>query len=216
MKPAILLLAALPACCQPFSFGIIGGGIATDGLDPSAQNLWDGKRYTVGVAAELKLPLPRLSVEVDALYKHTGQRSSSCAFTSCAYSEVRANIFEFPFLLKYRLLKRSPIAPFVEAGPAYQWVRHASGTVLTWRTGPIVPDEVVDLTVHRFPTMMPAENHVGIVAGGGIELRAGPIRVSPQFRYTRWSAAYWESSGARGFFTASNVNQAEGLLSIRF
>src|SRR5690349_1083829 len=161
MRTAILLLAALPACGQHFSFGVIGGGIATGGLDPSADDTWDGKRYSVGVAAEVSLPLPRLSVEVDALLQHTGQRGSGCAFTSCSYSEERADIFEFPALLKYRLFKRAAATPFVEAGPAYQWVRHASGALLTWRTGPLVAGEVVDLSVHAFHVSMPAENHAG-------------------------------------------------------
>ena len=216
MRTAVFLLAAFPAYGQLFSFGVIGGGIATGGLDPSAQDTWDGKRYTIGATAEGRLPLPRLSLEVDALYKHTGERNSGCAFTFCFYSEVRANIFEFPLLLKYQLLKHSPAMPFVGAGVAYQWVRHGSGTLLGWRNGTIVPGEVVDLTVDRSPLTMPAENHVGIVAGGGVEFRAGRIRLAPEFRYTRWNAAYWESTGPRGFFTGSNLNQAEGLIGVRF
>src|SRR5436853_370719 len=96
MKSAILCLAVFPAYGQLFSFGVIAGGIATNGLDASAQNSWEGKRYTAGVTAEVRLLVPRLSVEVDALFKHTRQRSSNCAFTSCSYSEVRANILEFP------------------------------------------------------------------------------------------------------------------------
>src|SRR5690348_3194064 len=116
MKSLILFLSVLPACGQILSFGLIGGGIASDGLDPSARNTWSGKRYTVGVTVEAKLPAPRLSVEVDALYRRAGQGSSDCAFTSCFASEVRANVFEFPVLAKYRLLKRAPVAPFVAAG----------------------------------------------------------------------------------------------------
>ena len=213
MRAVILLLAALPACGQRLSFGVIGGGIATGGLDPSAQNIWDGEPYTVGAAAEIGLPMPRFSMEVDALYKHTGQRNSGCIFTYCSYSEVRANVIEFPVLLKYRMWKR---ALFVEAGLAYQWVRHGSGTALGWRTGPIVPNEVVDLTLHRFPFAMPAESHVGIVAGGGFEFRAGRLRLAPEFRYTRWNSRYWEDFGSRGFFTGSNLNQAEGVVGLRF
>src|SRR5437868_3557962 len=103
MKTAILCLAMFPAYGQLFSFGIIGGAIATNGLDPSAQNSWAGKRYTAGVTMEVRLPVSRVSVAVEALLNHTGQRNSGCAFTSCTYSEVRANIFEFPVLAKYRL-----------------------------------------------------------------------------------------------------------------
>src|SRR4051794_31314964 len=122
MKSLILFLSVLPACGQILSFGLIGGGIASDGVDPGAGDTWSGKRYTVGVRVEAKLPAPRLSVEVDALYRRAGQGSGDCAFTSCFVSELRANLFEFPVMAKYRLLKRAPVAPFVSAGVAYQWV----------------------------------------------------------------------------------------------
>jgi hypothetical protein len=216
MKTAFLLLVALPVCGQHLSFGIIGGGLATGGLDPAAQNTWDGKRYTVGIAADVRLPFPRLSAEVDALLQHTGQRDFQCAFTFCSYSEVRANVFEFPVLIKYRPFKRAPAMPFLEAGPAVQWVRHGSGTALSWRTGAIFPGEVVDLAVHRSAVAMPAETHAGIVAGGGAEFRVGVLRIAAEFRYTRWTSPYWESTGPRGFFTSSNVNQVEGLVGVRF
>jgi hypothetical protein len=216
MRIAIFLLAALPACGQHLSFGILGGGIATGGLDPAADNTWDGKRYTVGIGVEVKLPLPRLSLEVDALFQHAGQRASDCALTSCSYSEVRADIFEFPALLKYRPLRHAPVAPFLETGAAAQWVRRGSGTLLTWRTGPLVPGETVDLSVHHTSVSMPAENHAGVVAGGGVELRAGPLRIAPEVRYTRWLSPYWESAGPRGFFTASNQNEVTGMVGVRF
>jgi hypothetical protein len=206
------LLAALPACGQHFSFGIIGGGIAAGGLDPLAQNSWDGKRYSVGATAEVTVPLPRFSVEVDALLQHTGARAAGCVFTYCSYVEVRANIFEFPALVKYRAWRSA----FVGAGPAYHWVRHGRGGALSWRNGQISPGEVVDMTLHRNRAAMAAETNAGVVAGGGVELRAGRLVISPQFRYTRWASRYWEFSGSRGFFTGSNLNQAEGLVGVRF
>ena len=208
MKTAIFFLAALRACGQFLSFGFIGGGIAAGGLDPSAQDAWEGKRYTVGATIEMKLPAPRLSVAVNALFRRAGKRNDGCTFGSCFYSDVRANIFEFPMLIKYRPWKCAPAQPFVEAGPAYQWVRHGSGLLLSGLAGRTLGG--------RFPLVMPAENHVGIVAGGGVEFRAGRLRLSPEFRYTRWTSRYWESFGSRGFFTGSNLDQAEGLISVRF
>jgi len=216
MKAIILFLTTLlPACAQLLSFGIKGGGTATGGLDPAAQNAWEGKPYAIGATVECHLPR-RLSVEVDALYRRAGDRSVSCAFTSCFYSQVRANIFEFPMLFKFRLLRRAPAAPFVAGGLAYQWVRRATGSAQNWRTGPIVPNEVVDYAVRRFGISNPAENHVGGVAAAGVEFRAGRLRVAPEFRYTRWNARFWESYGSRGFFTGSNLNQVEGLLGVTF
>ncbi len=183
-------------------------------MDPSAQDVvWEGKPYTVGATVEYRLP-QRLAIDVDALYQRAGDRSMSCAFASCSYSQLRANIFEFPALLKFRFLRRAPATPFVAGGLAYRWVRSATGTTLTWRTGPLVAGEEVDYTVHRFGISNPAENNVGGVAAGGVELRVGKLRLAPELRYTRWNARYWEFFGPRGFFTGSNLNQVEGLLGV--
>src|SRR5215831_3831258 len=94
----------IPASGQPVSFGVLGGGLATGGLDPSAQNAWEGKRYTIGPTIEFHLPR-HFSVEVDALYQRTGDSNSDCIFTYCSASSRRANILEFPVQLKFRLLR---------------------------------------------------------------------------------------------------------------
>ena len=210
----LYLAATIPACGQLLSFGIRGGGIATGALDPAAQNIAEAKRYTVGPAVEVRLPF-RLALEVDALYERVGQRSQGCAFEACSFASVHGNALRFPALVKYRML-RGPVRPYVSGGVAYEWVRRSAGTELSWRTGPLVSNEVVDYTIHRFGVAQPAESHAGVVAGGGVEWRAGRLRLGPEFRYTRWSGRYWESSGPRGFFTGSNPNQADILFGITF
>src|SRR5689334_23057856 len=122
-----LLAAAVSAWGQPFSFGLKGGGSAGEGLDPSALASWEGKQYVLGIMAETRLPW-RLAAEADALYRRTGQREGSCFFTLCSASSLRANIFEFPALLRYRLAGRA-VAPFVSGGVAYRWVRHGTGSL---------------------------------------------------------------------------------------
>jgi hypothetical protein len=129
---------------------------------------------------------------------------------------LRGNILEFPALLKLRLLRRAVATPFVAGGLAYQRVGRATGTSLAWRTGPIVPNEVVDYAIHSFSISNPAEKHVGGVASGGVEFMAGKLRLTAELRYMRWNARYWEFFGSRGFFTGSNPNQAEGLLGVTF
>ncbi len=72
------------------------------------------KRYVVGPALDIGLPLG-FGVEVDALYRREGfQTSFGNAFYS-ASSQERANSWEFPILLKYRL-PVPVIKPFVEVG----------------------------------------------------------------------------------------------------
>jgi hypothetical protein len=62
---------------------------------------------------------------------------------------------------------------------------------------------------------MPAETPIGFVGGGGLELRAGILKVAPEFRFIRWKEPFWESYGSRSF-TRSNRNEAAFLLGLSF
>jgi hypothetical protein len=55
--------------------------------------------------------------------------------------------------------------------------------------------------------------NVGIVLGAGIELHLPLVRLSPEIRYTRWSAANVTDLGAT---LRSNQNQAEFLVGLTF
>lgn len=209
-----LTVGLFPAGAQLLSFGIKAGGVVTGALDPAAWSVSEAKRYTVGPMVELHLPR-RLAVELDALYKRTGNRDSNCQYTYCYFSNVRANIWEFPFLLRYRLWS-GPIAPYVSGGLSYRHVGKGSGTTLSWRSGPLVGGEVVDPTFSQFSVSNPSENHVGAVAGGGVRFQMGRLALSPEVRYTRWNARYWEFNWSRGYFTGSNPNQVEVLFGLSF
>ena len=105
MKTAILFLSSFPAYGQLFSFGIVGGGLATRRARPCGAEYLDGKRYTRGLTAEESCPCRGSPGKWMRLIQHTRPaRTADCAFTSCFASEVRADIFEFPVLAKYRLL----------------------------------------------------------------------------------------------------------------
>jgi hypothetical protein len=210
--PAFLLLLLMPASGQLVSFGIKAGGAATGALDPQAQDVSEAKRYTLGPAVEIGLPF-RLSAEIDVLYRRTGSRSAACDFGGCTFSSVRANMFLFPLLAKYRFL-RGPTTPFAVGGMAAQWVRTASGNEQGWYEDPYIPG--ASPTVYRGRLFTPAEFNVGAVAGGGVEFRAGRARLSPELRYTRWNARYWEVYGSRGYFTGSNLNQIDILMGVTF
>jgi hypothetical protein len=209
-----LTVGLTAANAQLFSFGIKAGGVVTGALDSAAWSTSEAKRYTAGPMIEIHLPM-RFSVEVDALYKRAGERDAACQFTYCSFSSVRANVFEFPFLLRYRLLE-GPVAPYAAVGVAYRHVGKATGTALNWRSGPLVAGEVVDPTVQSFPLSNPSEDHAGIVAGGGVRFCAGRVALSPEARYTRWNGRYWEASGSRGYYTAANANQVEILMGLSF
>jgi len=51
----------------------------------------------------------------------------------------------------------------------------------------------------------------GFVVGGGLAFQAGPLKFSPEVRYTRWADPNFRSTN--GAFQ-SNLNQADFLLGI--
>src|ERR1700736_4945450 len=77
-----LVLFASPAFAQSFSFGVKGGV-------PLPDAFWAGRdsrsyssvprRYTAGPTVEIGLPVFRLSVEADALYRRIGWDASRSA-----------------------------------------------------------------------------------------------------------------------------------------
>jgi hypothetical protein len=53
----------------------------------------------------------------------------------------------------------------------------------------------------------------GLVIGGGIELRLGGLRFTPEIRYTGWTSRHFESPGT---LLQTNKNQAAVMLGIGF
>ena len=188
--------------------------MATGALDPFARNTPEAKRYTVGPFAEWRFS-NAWSLYTGIEYKRTGDRYASCTFTYCLESSARANLWEAPLLLRWRI-GQAEVAPFVSVGYAYRRIAQGRGNLTSWRSGPIVLGEEVDYTVYSSTQRVPGENTHGGVAGGGIEFQAKHLKVAPEFRYTRWNKRYWEQYGSRGYFTGSNLNQMEILLGLRF
>jgi len=154
---------------QSVSVGVIGGARVTDDLTGAGATSVS-KRYVVGPALDIGLPFG-LGVEVDALYRREGFQSS---FSNSIYE--RANSWEFPMLLKYKL--PFPLAkPFVEAGYAPR-VIHGSISYLNTAVSPPVP---LSTSSEHWPASQ------GLVVGGGVQFAVGRLRVSPGLRYTHWN-----------------------------
>lgn len=66
--------------------------------------------------------------------------------------------WQFPILVKYRF-SLGPVMPFLQAGPSFR-------TTGNRNTNP---------------------SHAGATAGAGFDWKAGPLRLSPTLRYTRWA-----------------------------
>jgi len=161
------------------------------------------KRYTVGPAVDVSLPL-KLRFEADALYTRLDYDSTVMGVDSFTRSATRANSWQFPMLLK-KEIPVERVQPFGDIGYA---LRHVSGTshiVDRFLPPPFIIDQTVD------PAELAHTWVNGFVVGGGLAFQAGPLKFSPEVRYTRWADPNFRSSN--GAFQ-SNLNQADFLLGI--
>lgn len=191
--PLLASLTLLPpaAYSQSVSVGIKAGVPITNPY--TLQQIPDGgdqahtSRYTVGPTVELHLPF-RFSIEADALWRHNSFSTIGGHYSQDLSSSV--NEWQIPLLAKYELIG-GPFRPFVDGGVVY---RHVSNTA----------------------SGVPAPSHpntAGVSLGGGITLKFGPLRISPEIRYTRWT----KPAFADFYIPVSSVeNQADFLLGITF
>ncbi|MCC6587430.1 MAG: outer membrane beta-barrel protein [Bryobacterales bacterium] len=196
-------LNCLMASAQRLTFGVIAGANLTDdvrsgqqtysgGTLPNGQTQTNtfiiesgGRSPIIGLQLEYQLPR-NWAIEFDALHREL--KSTESSVISPPYelpngqtiSRLGPNTrtlgsWEFPLLAKYRLPGRT-FRPFFTAGPSFRPA--GTGTQLS---------------------------HVGITAGGGLELLTHGFRISPTVRYTRWA-----DNG--GFFDSPLLNQVEFLV----
>jgi hypothetical protein len=167
----------LTACIcfgQTISVGVTGGARVTDDLT-GAGAVSVSKRYVVGPELDIGLPLG-FGIEVDALYRREGFQSSYSNIFSGGSSEERANSWEFPILLKYRL-PIPLVKPFVEVGYA---PRVMNGSISTLNTSVSPPVQLPAMSEHL-------PDSQGFVIGGGVQFAIGRLGLSPGVRYTHWN-----------------------------
>ena len=201
-----LLFLAGPVQSQRLTFGVIGGTNLTDdvrsgqqtysgGTLPNGQTQVNtfivesgGRSPIIGVQLEYQLPR-NWAIEFDALHREL--KSTESSIISPPFELPNGQIlsklgpytrtlgsWEFPLLAKYRLPGRT-LRPFVTAGPSFRPA--GTGTQLS---------------------------HVGVTAGGGLELLTHGFRVSPTVRYTRWA------NNGGTFFSSPLLNQVEFLVGL--
>lgn len=190
MRPGFRVIVAMLSgwICfgQPLSIGVTGGERLSDDVTGATP---ESRRYVVGPTIELELPW-RFAVEADALYRRNGYQ---VAYGNFAYSVVeseRANSWEFPMLLQYRL-PLPKVKPFVEVGVAPRTISGAiaeSGFSVNIMTGQRTP--LSDTQSTNWSAS------VGVVVGGGVRFGLGRLRFSPEVRYTHWT-----STPINGYFS---------------
>ena len=191
MKLSLLLLCGSTlAFSQPFTAGVKVGLPLTDFLNTvNGTTSTTTNRYIVGPMVELRLPAG-LGVELDALYRHFDYTNIAGSTVNAVTSTGHSGDWEFPLLAKYKFPSRI-IRPYLEAGVAWDTL---SGLTTT-----------AGITSQKSTVM-------GAVIGGGIDIHAIILHVSPELRYTRWTSQHFNISGV----LHSNQDQAEFLVGITF
>jgi opacity protein-like surface antigen len=150
---------------------------------------------------ELRLPIG-FAIEADALYSQANLSSVIEAAGSLVSAATDANSWEFPVVLKKKFGGADAIAasvrPYVEAGASFRKFTGLKDlpAFVTGSGGNI------------------DSNNTGFVIGGGLEIRALFLRVSPEVRFTRWGSDNFLGGLANVWKT--NRNQGQFLVGISF
>jgi opacity protein-like surface antigen len=194
------------ACAgQTLAIGIAGGGRPTDDVTSAATP--ESRRYMVGPMIELGLPIG-FAVEVDALYHRNGYSVGNGNFGGYVIESERANSWEFPILLKYKL-PLFKVQPFVEAGLA---PRSISGTIA--ESGVSIDIPTGQQTPFSSSSKTKWSSGFGVVTGGGVQFSVGRLRLSPEVRYTHWTSTPINGSFSDGASYHSTQEQVDVMLGV--
>lgn len=209
---ALLVLGAIAAIPQAFSFGVKGGMPVTDFLNarqfPPSTSLSFARsttnRYIVGPTVELRLSA-NLAIEFDALFRRFRYQTGQGPAGGYQVITASANAWEFPLLLKYKLPGKFG-RPYLDGGVAWDHLQDLSATA----TGYAFFSPPTTTQISNPPELQNGTS-AGLVIGGGVEIHALFLRVLPEIRYTRWTSQHFAS-----YLLDSNQDQAEVLLGITF
>ena len=115
----------------------------------------------------------RLSVEASFLARRFGHSETTTFSYFCSTQSVTGYSWEVPLLLKWRAAQAGPAAFWLGAGPA---LRRASHIDWMFRQS--------SGNTFRLDGSFIARSAAGAAAAGGIEVRAGAVRLRPELRYT--------------------------------
>ena len=203
----LILLSLLVVSAHGAS--LIGGGIkfgaplteAKVAFNPSNAFKSDST-YVIGPQFELRLPAG-FAIEFDALYTDLKLKPTSVAATALGLNVFDADSWEFPLLGKKKFGK-GVLRPFVDVGASFRRLTNIK-TIGNFIAGSGASTNASDYS---------GRNSTGFVIGGGLELRALFIHLSPEIRFTRWNTKSL-GEGIRNVFQL-NESQAQVLIGISF
>lgn len=159
-------------------------------------------RYVVGGSVGLRLPL-RLGIEFDVLYRHLSYEDRYLYSPTAGRSDhVTTGALEFPVLLKYHFYGKV-VKPYLIAGPTFDVLVGLSNAYTIAASLPPSTTTGTDSS----PRGLQNNSGTGFAAGAALDIHAGLVCISPEFRYNYWRSRH---------FSGSNQNQAELLVGISF
>ena len=160
-------------------------------------------RYEWGVSGEFHL-YKHLRFEIDGLIKRGGFNSVlPSPGGGYMYNPTTFNWWEIPGLFKTNV-SLGHVRPFIDFGPTY---RHIS----TIHQETYAADLPLGYAIDNTSFALYDRNSFGGVAGIGITFKKGPVRISPEVRYTRWANGAFEYPGLK-----TNLDQGDFLLGFTF
>ncbi len=183
-----LLTLALPAAAQPFYIGLKGGVLLSSSRDSGATQSRAGeaqsslllRRYSVGPSFEAALPA-RLRLETGLLYRRatsTQELAFAAQYRDTRWS--RDHRWEVPFGLR-RELSSGAARPFVGAGGV--WSRFHRD--VRFERTEFFPDPPRTFSGQ----FSDSDDVFGWTGSAGVRFRlAGGLKITPELRYTRWTA----------------------------
>jgi hypothetical protein len=207
-----VLLAARLTAGQEFSLGIKAGLPVSALVSTSPGEHATTFHFTIGPTVELGFP-HRLAFDADLLYKRFALNfsipSSAIAVSVPAQSRATGNRWELPLIVKYRVAKWPPRV-FVELGASFNRIAGIHGVGVCARTSSgqefyCVGNQTLFELRHR--------STKGVLIGGCLQTRLGPLRFNPEFRLTHWAD---RNFGVRDAPVRSNLTQAELLAGFTF
>jgi len=191
-------LFAAVAIAQPVSFGVRGGVPLESGNDSSNRYTVDRDRWTVGPTLQINLPA-RTSIGADLLYRRYNNLTIQSLNTADYYRASQVHHWELPVYVSHRFAP-GPISPFVRGGLAFQRAAAANLTVCSGTTQACGSN---DIDFNFRPTSWGG----GWLVGAGLRFNLGPLKIEPEFRYTRW---------VKGYFNEAAPNQPALLVGLFF
>ncbi len=200
---------------ERWSAGINGGAALTDLMGRISGYRMSGyseaKRYTVGPVLEIRLPAS-FTAEFSGLYRRAGFTYQYLASVRIVTSRVRANSWEFPMLVKYYIGGRSAVArPYVFGGYVLRFLSNAQQTTYTSPL-PLLPP----LPIYHEGYRLDSNPSHGMATGGGLSLKAGPVHIAPEIRYTGWFTVPFDMDTPYVFTVQSARHQVDLLVTVTF